>query len=250
MKPDTVILESKGIETTSVVVATYNLPGGTKLGKGMLKTVDYPSGSLPLGSVNDPNSVFGRVIIANVAENEPVLISKLASKEITVGGVAAMLKPGKRAMAVKGDKVIGISGFIRPGNLVDVYVTVRNPSTKKDTTKLVLDKIQVLATGQEVQVDGKKNASPVDVYTLEVSPEEGEKLALAATQGKLQFALRNITDDETVLTRGATIPDTLRSLTAVKKSTNKKTKVRRAYPRLHTMEIISGNKIIQKKMHI
>ena len=138
---------------------------------------------------------------------------------------------------------------LHDGNLVDVFVTVQNPDTKLDTTKLVLDKIPVLATGQEIKADGKKNASPVDVYTLEVTPEEGEKLALAATQGKLQFALRNITDSETVLTRGATIAATLRSLS---NKTQRKPgpKPRRVYPRLHTMEIITGDKIVKRKMRL
>lgn len=248
MKPQTVIEKSESINTSSIVVAAYNLPWGTKIEKDMIKSLSYPSESLPQGTFYENDKIIGRVIVSNIIENEPILESKLAPVDVKSGGVAAVLKPGKRAMAVKGDKVIGISGFIRPGNLVDVLVTVKNPETKKDTTKLVLDKIPVLATGQEIQADGKKNASPVDVYTLEVTPEEGEKLALASTQGKLQFALRNVTDEKTVLTRGATIAQTLRSLSGKAPSPKSTKGIKRVYPRQHTMEIINGDKVIKRKM--
>ena len=124
---------------------------------------------------------------------------------MTVGGVSAVIKPGMRAIAVKGDKVIGISGFIQPGNRVDVLVTLKDPKTKNETTKMVLSNVLVLATGTEVQEKQDGKPSPVDVYTLEVDPNQGEMLALAAAEGKLQFALRNMMDMETLLTKGATV---------------------------------------------
>jgi len=250
IRPQTVIEKTGDTDTTSIIVAAHYIPFGTKISKEMLKTVQYPATTLPQGSFAESDQIIDRILVSPLIENEPVLQGKLAPEDVKLGGVAAVLKPGKRAMAVKGDKIIGISGFIRPGNLVDVFVTVQNPETKKDTTKLVLDKILVLATGEEIQADGKKNASPVDVYTLEVTPDQGEKLALASTQGKLQFALRNITDSETVLTRGATIAETLRSLSANKRSPRAKSKTKRIYPRLHTMEIIIGDKIIKRKMKL
>ena len=249
IRPKTVIEKAEDMVTASVIVAAYHLPWGTQIKKDMIKTVNYPAGTLPQGTFSKAENIIGRILIMPAIENEPILKGKLAAEDVKLGGVAAILKPGKRAMAVKGDKVIGISGFIRPGNLVDVLVTVQNPETKKDTSKLVLDKIPVLATGQEIQANGKTNASPVDVYTLEVTPEEGERLALAATQGKLQFALRNIKDSETVLTKGATIAETLTSLSVKKKPHIKKLKTRRVYPRMHTIEIITGDKIVKRKMH-
>jgi pilus assembly protein CpaB len=137
------------------------------------------------------------------------LETKLAPTSVSTGGVSAVVTPGKRAIAVKGDKVLGISGFIKPGNRVDVLVTLKHG--KQETTKIVLENVLVLATGKEIQENDKGNPSPVDVYTMEVTPEEGEKLTLAASKGKLQFALRNVTDAEIVLTKGATINKTLSS---------------------------------------
>jgi pilus assembly protein CpaB len=196
----------------SVVTAKSDLIWGTKLTKDLITTIPFLKESIPAGSYSKLEDVDGRVLISALKANEPVLESKLAPKDINVGGVSAVLKNGKRAIAVAGDKVIGISGFIKPGNIVDVLVTITDPETKMETTKLVLEKVPVLATGTQIKETEKGEPSAVDVYTLEVTPEDAEKLALVSKEGKLQFALRNIMDTDTILTSGATIPETLTGL--------------------------------------
>ena len=209
-KPAEVVqVEAQAIQ---VVVAGADLNWGTKLTKEMLKTVPFLKESLPVGYKSDPASLVGRVVIVPLKEREPVLESRLAPDNVTVGGVSAVIKAGMRAVAVKGDKVIGISGFIQPGNRVDILVTMKDPTTKDEITKMVLSNVLVLATGTEIEEKRDGKPQPVDVYTLEVDPQQAERLALAAAEGKLQFALRNATDVETVLTQGATIAQTLRSL--------------------------------------
>ncbi len=136
---------------------------------------------------------------------------------------------------------------------MDVLVTIEDPKTKQDITKVVLEDILVLATGVEVEKNEKKGegekTSPVDVYTLEVTPDEGEKLSLAATQGKLHFALRNAIDKETVLTAGATIPKTLSSYQSdvQLKPEPKKTEPGEPKPKperaAFNVEIIKGDKV-------
>lgn len=196
-------------EAVPVVVAAVDLPWGTKLNSEMIKRTPYLKESLPPGYFSDSDAMEGRVLIVSLKQNEPILETKLAPTSVSTGGVSAVVTPGKRAISVKGDKVLGISGFIKPGNRVDVLVTLKHG--KKETTKIVLENVLVLASGKEIQENDKGNPSPVDVYTMEVTPEEGEKLTLAATKGKLQFALRNVTDAEIVLTKGATINKTLSS---------------------------------------
>jgi pilus assembly protein CpaB len=241
-------------EAVPVVVAKADLTWGTKLKKEMMKTTPYLKESLPGEIFSEPEALEGRILVSALKQNEPLTKSKLAPEDVTVGGVSAVLKPGKRAIAVKGDKVIGISGLIQPGNIVDVLVTLTDPRSKMEVTKLVLEKIPVLATGTEIQQNGKGEPAPVDVYTLEVTPEEGEKLSLAATRGKLQFALRNITDTETVLTVGATIPKTLASLRGVdpkaKQGKGSKKKVWRPRRRSVTVEVIKGDKVSKKKFRL
>ena len=232
------------IVAVPVAVAATDLTWGTKLKNEMVDTVSYLKESLPPGHFTSVEKLTGRVLINPVKKGEPILEYRLAPVDVKTGGVTAIVKPGKRALAVKGDKVIGISGFIRPNNRVDVLVTMKNPRTKKEMTKLVLEDVLVLATGTEIQQnpEGGKPHS-VDVYTLEVTPSEGEKLALASTNGKLQFALRNVTDKENILTKGATISGTLSSLRPRDKVRSGKKWVP---AKKHVVEVIKGDKVSKR----
>lgn len=198
------------IETQPVVVAVADLAWGTSLTKEMMNTVSIPKEYALPGSFSDPDSLVGRVVVYPVKTNEPILESRLAPKDAKSGGVAAVIAPKKRAVAVKVDKVIGVAGFIHPGNRVDVLVTLVTGRSGNPVTKVVLENILVLAAGPAVEKKGKE-PTQVDVITLEVTPEEAEKLALAATEGKIQLALRNFSDTEDVLTRGMTVPALLAS---------------------------------------
>lgn len=225
-------------DAVQIAVAINDLPWGTKLQKEHIVVAPFLKESLPSGYFSDPASLEGRVLIAPVTQKEPIIEARLAPTSVTTGGISAVLQPGKRALAVKGDKVIGLSGLIQPGNRVDVLVTWKDPRNKREITKIVLEDIVVLATGTEMQKNGKGegDTAPVDVYTLEVTPEEGERLTLAATEGRLQFALRNVTDTETVYTRGVTIPDALKSYSKKAPSSGK------AVPVSRTVQVIKGTK--------
>ena len=239
-------------EAVNVVVAVVDLPWGTKLQKEMLKSVPFLKESLPNGYQSDPTKLEGRVVISPLKATEAVLESRLAPESVTTGGVSAVIKPGMRAVAVKGDKVIGISGFIKPSNRVDVLVTLKDPRSKTETTKMVLSNVLVLATGTEIQEKADGKTSPVDVYTLEVDPEQAERLALSSAEGKLQFALRNNMDMETVLTKGATVSKTLASLRGADPKVETKTKVKTWVPRRRslTVETIKGDKVGKKKFNM
>jgi pilus assembly protein CpaB len=202
-------------ETQAVTVAAMDLTWGTVITKGMVKTAPFLKKTLPDGYFPDAAKVEGRTIIYPIKANEPMLESRLAPANVTGGGIAAVIGQEKRAMAVKVDKVIGVSGFVHPGNRVDVLVTLnRNEKITTPITKTVLENVLVLATGSQMERAEKgEKAAPVDVITLEVSVNEGEKLALAATEGKLQLALRNLADAKAITTRGTTIPALLSSLT-------------------------------------
>jgi pilus assembly protein CpaB len=198
-------------EAVPVAVAGVNLPWGTKIKPEMVKTTPFLKQSLPTGFFASPADLKDRVILTPLKMNEPITEDKLAPISVKTGGVSAILKPGTRAIAVKGDKVSGISGFINPGNRVDVIVTVTDPTIKKVKSKIVLENLLVLATGTQIQKNEKGEPMPVDVYTLEVTPHQAEKVALAGSQGRLNFALRNTTDAENNWTKGITIPQLLAS---------------------------------------
>ncbi len=222
------------LETQPVAVAAANLTWGTALTKEMLKMVPFNKKSLPEGCFSDPKALEGRVLIFPVNANEPIFESRLAPLNIITGGVAAIITPNKRAIAVKVDKTVGVSGFIHPGNRVDVLVTLSNQNTRTPITKTVLQNILVRTVGPDVgEKNGEEKQSNVDVITLEVTPEEAEKLALASTQGKIQLTLRNYNDAADVRTAGTTIPTLLASYgaaaqTAPKPTPAKKTTVKKA----------------------
>jgi len=199
--------------TGEVVVAKVDLAWGTKLTPEMLQVVNYPAGALPEGYYKNVDDLKDAVLLQNLTTNEVILRSKLASGKDVGAGVAAVTDPMKRAMSVKVDEVIGVSGFIKPGDHVDVMVTIEPDSKSQNpVAKMILGNLKVLAAGMQFEKNGnEKDPKPVQVMTLEVDIEEAEKLALASTQGKLRLALRNPLNVEKVLTKGANVASLLAS---------------------------------------
>jgi pilus assembly protein CpaB len=196
----------------SVVATARDLPRGHALTAKDLTQVSLRAEGLPATYFREASGLVGRVLLAPVAAREPLSEGRLAPQDAQVGGVSAMVAPGKRAIAVKGNKVLGLSGFIRPGNRVDVVATIEDEQLPgKVMTRTVLENVPVLAAGVETGSEPGEDDKPasVDVYTLELTPEEGEKLALAATKGTLNFALRNPADNATAPTPGTGIASAL-----------------------------------------
>ena len=146
---------------------------------------------------------MGRVAVVNIAAREPVTDFKLAP-EGSAGGLSAIIPEGYRAMTVKVDDVVGVSGFLQPGALVDVVVVI-NPTEmhQNPISKIVLQNVKVLASGQNIdRPKDDRETNTVKAVTLQVTPEQAEKLALASTEGKLQLVMRNAVDQGDEQTRG------------------------------------------------
>ncbi|MDP3425956.1 MAG: Flp pilus assembly protein CpaB [Humidesulfovibrio sp.] len=190
------------VKTAPLVVAARELPAGVKLAPDMLRIQNYPETMMPAQRYATVKEVEGRILASGMSANEPLTPSRLAG-EAAAGGISAVITHGKRAMAVKGNKVMGLAGLIRPGNMVDVLVTLSlGDDPSKVMTKVVLENVPVLAAGSQMTTESDDSGHS-DIYTLELTPQESEKVALASTQGTLHFALRNASDTETVLTEGA-----------------------------------------------
>lgn len=180
-----------------IAVAKVAIPLGTKITADQVMMVQFPKESTPDGAYESAEKLTGRVAVVNIAAREPVTEARLAP-EGTAGGLSAVIPEGYRAMTVKVDDVVGISGFIMPGTLVDVVVVI----TPVDTTsqqgpisKIVLQSIKVLANGQNIdKPESEREANSVKAVTLLVTPEQAEKLALASSEGKLQLVMRNSID--------------------------------------------------------
>ncbi len=201
--PVKAILKPQG---SKIAVASADVPWGTPLTAEMVRLVEYPTAHLPAGHFTDVESLKGRVVLMHLQRHELILEAKLAPEDVKHGGVLGVMDPDKRAMAVRVNEVVGLPGFVKPGDRVDIMATLKNPKRGKGKiTKTVLENTLVLATGTQMERKGPgEKPSPVKVITFEVSLEEAEKLALASTEGKLRLALRSPRNIETELTKGAT----------------------------------------------
>lgn len=192
----------------NVVVAKVEIPVGSRIIPEQLTIAQFPADVTPEGAISaiDENLV-GRVLITALSPKDPITESKLAPVG-SLGGLSSVIPEGYRAMTVKVDDVVGVSGFIMPGTLVDIVVVIQPPkgtANEEMISKIVLQNIKVLASGQNI--DKPKNDREVEravrAVTLQVTPEQAEKLALASSEGKLQLVMRNSVDQADEQTSGA-----------------------------------------------
>ncbi|MBR8303893.1 Flp pilus assembly protein CpaB [Burkholderia dolosa] len=199
------LVQTSTSAVTSVAVAATDLNLGEPLGANQIHMVSWPSGSVPTGAFTDTKALEGRVVRTSLARGEPVIESKLAPIG-TKGGLSAVIAEGSRAITVRVNDVVGVAGFALPGNYVDVIVNTQEQQGKTDgqsISKIVLEHILVLAVAQQVSRD---DTAPkvVNAVTLEVTPEQAERLDLARSVGTLSLVLRNQIDKQTLNTDGAT----------------------------------------------
>lgn len=192
------------LATNRVAVAASDLSIGQRIESAQVRMIDWPVSSVPAGAFADAQRLDGRVVRTAVLRDEPLLESKLAPIG-TKGGLSAVIGEGKRAITVRVNDVVGVAGFALPGNYVDVLVSTREDGSRneREVSKIVLERILVLAVAQEASRD-ETRPKVVNAVTLEVTPAEAEKLDLARSVGTLSLVLRNQIDDEPVDTTGAT----------------------------------------------
>lgn len=189
-----------------VVVAKVDIPLGTIIVADQLAKVQLPTGAIPEGAFNQTEKLVNRVAVVNIAAREPVTDFKLAP-EGSAGGLSSVIPEGYRAMTVKVDDVIGVAGFLRPGAMCDVLTVIEQPGgsagDRDPVSKIVLQNVKVLAAGQNIdKPSNEREAEQVKAVTLQVTPEQAEKLALASTEGKLRLVMRNSIDQGDEQTQG------------------------------------------------
>jgi pilus assembly protein CpaB len=221
-------------EKSLVLVATSDLELGQAITAQMLQPIAWPTGSQPEGSFNDVKLLEGRVVRAGIYKGEPVLEPKLAP-EGTKAGLDSVIKPGHRAITVKVNEVVGVAGFLAPGSYVDLLVNI-NEDRDKSISRVVLERIMVLAVAQEANRPDQTKARVVNAVTLEVMPEQAEKIDLARNVGTLSLMLRNQVDVKGAPTAGITRKDLFDDAAPEKAAvaptpTKQAAPVRRAAPR-------------------
>lgn len=198
-------LEAATAPSRSIVVASRDLPAGAIVRREDVETVSWPGSAVPEGFATQAGEVVGRGLIVEVSKNEPLIGSKLADKEAG-GGLPITIPEGMRAVSVEVDQVIGVAGFVLPGTRVDVLATVMPGNNRtQTTTRIILQNIRALAADQKYQQDVEGQPQYVTVVTLLVTPPQAEALTLAATEGRIQLALRNTLDLDEVATSGRRI---------------------------------------------
>ncbi len=187
---------SKPQTSTRLVAAAKDIKIGTILSDADLTTIQIV-GSAPQGAIVDKKNAIGRGVVSNLFAGEAIVDNRLAPLG-SGGGLAATIKEGMRACAVRVDEVVGVAGFVTPGMRVDVLISGVPPGSQGNNqetqTRTILQNIEVLSAGTDIQKDAEGKPQQVQVVNLLVTPEQAQILALAANQMRIQLVLRNPLD--------------------------------------------------------
>jgi pilus assembly protein CpaB len=192
--------------TAQIMLATRDIEVGTVLKEEDVKLSDWP-GAVPPGSAMKSQDIVGRGVITPIFAKEPVIESRLAPKGAG-GGLAAMIPPGMRAVPVRVNDVVGVSGFVVPGMRVDVMISGSRPNQANalgTITKTLLQNLEVLSAGTDFKKDPEGKPIQVQVINLLVTPEQAEMLSLASAQTQIQLSLRNPLDHDVTKTPGTAL---------------------------------------------
>jgi pilus assembly protein CpaB len=209
---------SARIATRSVVVAAKDIPAGAALEKHSLEVKPWPAIAVPKEALSTLESAVGRVARVPVFAGEAIVSGRLA-RAGTAPGLEARITPGMRAMSVRINDVASLSGLIQPDSRVDVLVSVREGGRQQATeevSKLFLENMRVLSMGSRTMRDQSGEATPATTATLEVTPVQAEKLAVAMRHGVIQLVLRGFDDDDSTGTTGSTSSEVMAQLREAK----------------------------------
>jgi len=192
-------------DLNNIVVAKVEIPLGAKVTAEHLALAPIPNGSAPDGAFRRLEEVVGRVVITPIGVKEPITTLKLAPEGVGAG-LTAVIPEGYRAMTIKVDDIVGVSGFVMPGSYVDivaVIVPLGQSAASGPISKIVLQNIKVLASGARIDSPSdQRQPTDAKAVTVQVTPQQAEKLVLAANEGKLQLVMRNYGDQEDAATTG------------------------------------------------
>jgi pilus assembly protein CpaB len=266
-----------GSDTTQpVIVAAMDIPIATRLESRHVIVVGWPKQNVPEGSHGNLKDVVGRTVRQAMVKDEPILDKRLADSK-QGQGIAALLDPGLRAMAVEVDSVVGVAGFVQPGDFVDVITTMSPDEETKKTlnseadriSRIILQNIKVLAVGEHLSTEGREPVK-VKVVTLAVSAQQSEQLALGSQYGRILLTIRPRVDTRVTQTTGispkrllapdagTTVAPPQETETTSHHSSEHRRRAEKtegALPTLApppgapTVEIIRGNRVEERKLH-
>lgn len=242
--------------TTHVIAVNADIKLGAVLTAGNLAIIEI-AGALPKGAILKPENAIGRGVLSDLYQGEPIIENRLAPPG-SGGGLAATIPEGMRACAVRVDDVVGVAGFVTPGMRVDVLIAGLPPGNASTNARIadqgtlvktLLQNIQVLSAGQDIQKDAEGKPHAVQVVNLLVTPEQAETLSLASGQTKIQLVLRNPLDTKIGVVPGTAMANLFADQTPapVKARPAAKAVTKAAPPPAFTIEVINGSKRSEKQ---
>ncbi len=187
---------NKPSATNRVLVATRDLDAGELVKDSDVRLAEI-QGTVPAGVLTKNEDAVGRGVVEKILLGEPVVEARLAAKGAGAG-LAALIPQGKRAVALRINDVVGVSGFVIAGSHVDILIAGTPPggSAAGTVTKTLLQNMEVLSAGTNIQKDAEGKPISVPVVNLLATPEQAEILSLASNEARIQMVLRNPTDKE------------------------------------------------------
>jgi pilus assembly protein CpaB len=235
--------------TTHVVAAATDIKLGSVLRDGDLTTIEI-TGTLPKGAILRKEDVIGRGVLSNLYLGEPILESRLAAPG-SGGGLAATIPRGMRATAIKVNEVVGVAGFVTPGMRVDVLITGNPPGTASSSqgslVRTLLQNIEVLSAGTDIQRDAEGKPQQVQVVNLLVTPTQAEILSLASNETHIQLVLRNPLDTKLDKPPGTATAQLFTDATPPKAVVAGHKVSKPASPRIYLVEVFTGSKKSETK---
>ena len=238
--------------TTRVITAATDIKLGTILTAANLSSTEI-AGTLPKGAILKPENAIGRGVVADLYQGEPIMESRLAPLG-SGGGLAATIRQGMRACAVKVDEVVGVAGFVTPGMRVDVLISGDPPGvsqTQGTMVRTLLQNIQVLSAGTDIQKDTEGKPQQVRVVNLLVTPEQAEVLSLASNQTHIQLVLRNPLDTQESKVTGSAMANLFgnaASTPVIAHVVAASGATRKPAPQSYSIEILNGSQRTEQKI--
>jgi pilus assembly protein CpaB len=243
---------SRPVSTVGIVAAAADIKLGAVLTASDLTTIQV-AGPLPKGAILKRENAVGRGVMSPLYQGEPIMEPRLAPVG-SGGGLAATIKPGMRACAVKVDEVVGVAGFVTPGMRVDVLISGMPPGPANPDqgpeVRTLLQNIEVLSAGTDIQKDAEGKPRQVPVVNLLVTPEQAEVLSLASNQTHIQLVLRNPMDTQVAQVSGSAMNNLFSgSRTSAPAASATRTEHKAAAPKQinSTIEVLNGSQRSQQK---
>ena len=198
----------QAVSFSTIVVAAAPLRFGAELNPSALREIPWPSAQMPKGAFAKINDLFAekgkRLVISAMEDNEPVLAAKITGPGQRAN-LAATLDEGMKAITVRVDDVVGVAGFVLPGDRVDVLLT-RQREKGDAFSDMILQNLKVLAVDQ-VNDDRVNKPAVARTVTLEVGTAQAQRLIVGQNVGTLTLVLRPVGQAATELNRRVSSAD-------------------------------------------